>query len=511
MKTMSKMLWGMLLLVSAPSALAEPAYNEVRQKSSHNSYQRYEALLDQLVYHRVRSVELDIHNAKGTSWPAVTGNWYVYHSSTEPATSCHRLSDCLNELRAFHLENPSHEVVTVWVDLKDPFETGRMPADLDTRITTHLPSTWLFTPADLMARCTGATSLQAAVTGACGWPQTSELRGKFIFAFTGGDLSSSTSKLNVYVSNGSTATSRVGFVAPDLSSASGIGLKNYAVFFNMAIADVALGANVDAAGFVGRVWVADNSTDWSAAVNARIHHIGTNKVNYHVDPWAVTHDSQGWPFQCFDPLACGAYQEPANVIGAEVDSGDIWDSADSFAFAYEVNSAVTTSTWTAAIDTPNSHVEEWAKGCLMARAGTASNARYFAVCRPADNHKLRIQYRTSAGGTSSSAEVDIVPADTIDQESLTYVRLKAVYDGTQTCAYGYGSQNGSSWTLIGSKCFSGTLAYQGVAASSHGSGKVKLLFVNTNRNGVTYTQGSFPAKAAIGSGVTSYRVFDGVM
>jgi hypothetical protein len=495
------------LLVPLAPALAQPAYNELRQKSSHNSYQRHEALIDQLVYHRIRSIELDIHNGK-SSWSSVSGNWFVYHSSTEPETTCHRLSDCLDELRAFHLANPNHEVVTVWVDLKDPFETGRMPVDLDNRITAHLPSTWLFKPSDVMANCPGVSSLQAAVTGACTWPTHAELRGRFIFVLTGGDVSSSTSKLNTYVSNGATATSRMAFIAPDLTSSSGIGARTYAVFFNMNAQYASVSNDVHLANFVGRVWDVNDSATWSRVAPLDVNHIATNKLNYHVDPWAVTHNGLGWPFQCLDGWACGNNQEPVDVIGAELDSGDIWYGSDSFLFAHESNTAVTTTSWTASVSTPNSHVDEWGKACLMVRAGTAANARYFAICRAADNHKLRIQYRTSTGGASSAAEVDIVPADTVDQESLTFLKLTVQYDGTQTCAWGYGSQNGSTWKLVGSKCLSGLLANQGLAASSHGSGRMKLLFTGVKRGATLYRASSFPNKTAIG-GVSAWRVFDG--
>jgi len=240
-----------------------------------------------------------------------------------------------------------------------------------------------------------------------------------------------------------------------------------------------------------------------------VNHIATNQVNLHEDPWAVTHNGLGWPFGCIESWPCEGYQETVDVIGAEVDTGDIWGSADSFLFAYENNNAVTTTTWTAAVDSANSHMDDWAKGCLMVRAGTASNARYFAVCRPADVNKPRIQYRTSTGGSSSSAEVDIVPADTVDQDSVTFLRLTVQYDGTQTCAWGYASQNGSTWKLIGSRCFSGLLAQQGLAASSHGSGKAKLLFTNVKRGSTLYHQASFPYKTAVGS-VTGWRLFDGV-
>jgi hypothetical protein len=146
----------------------------------------------------------------------------------------------------------------------------------------------------------------------------------------------------------------------------------------------------------------------------------------------------------------------------------------------------------------------------MVRESTAANARYFAVCRPADNQKPRLQYRTSTGGATSSAEVDIVAADTVDQESVTFLRLTVQYDGAQTCAWGYGSQNGSTWKLIGSRCFSGLLGHQGLAASSHGSGPVKLLFGNVKKGSTLYRQASLPSKAAVGSGVSGWRLFDGM-
>lgn len=495
-------------LAAVPTAQAQPAYNELQQKSTHNTYERHEALMDQLVYHRVRSVELDIHNGK-SGWSKVAGNWFVYHDNFSTGTTCHRLSDCLEELRAFHLANPNHEVVTVWVDLKDAFETGRMPVDLDNRITTHLPSSWLFKPSDVMAACPGQGSLQAALTGSCTWPTHTALRGKFIFVLTGGDVSSSTTRLNTYVSNGSTATTRLAFIAPDLTSASGISAKNYVVFFNMASGSASVASSVHLANFIGRVWGVNTSNTWSSTASYNAHHIATDKVNYHQDPWAVTHNALGWPFQCLEGWPCGGTAELVDVLGVEVSSGDIWSSSDSFLFAHESNSAVTTTSWTASVSTPNSHVDEWAKGCLMVRAGTASNARYFAVCRPADNHKLRIQYRTSTGGASSAKEVNIVPADTVDQESLTFLKLTVQYDGAQTCAWGYGSQNGSAWTLIGSQCFSGLLANQGLAVSSHDSGKVKFLFTNLKRGTTLYRASSFPSKTAIG-GATSWRVFDGL-
>ena len=36
-------------------------YNEIQQKNSHNSYERTEGLLDQMIYHHCRTVEIDAH------------------------------------------------------------------------------------------------------------------------------------------------------------------------------------------------------------------------------------------------------------------------------------------------------------------------------------------------------------------------------------------------------------------------------------------------------------------
>ena len=39
-------------------------YNEVRQISSHNAFQRFEGIYDQVVYWRIRSLEIDPHRGK---------------------------------------------------------------------------------------------------------------------------------------------------------------------------------------------------------------------------------------------------------------------------------------------------------------------------------------------------------------------------------------------------------------------------------------------------------------
>lgn len=486
-------------------------YNALRMKSSHNSYERHEALLDQLVFHRVRSIELDIHNGK-SEWLRVPGNWYVYHSDSlsESQTTCHRLSDCLNELRAFHLANPNHEVVTVFLDLKDEnFELERSPVHLDNLIKARLPENWLLKPSDLRAACPNAATLKDAVTGNCSWPTHLQLRGKFIFALTGGNLVSWDSRLNQYVRVGQDAWDRVAFVAPDLTSASGVAAERpYAIFYNINVGD-ATPAVLDAvhdSGFIARVWGVTGSS-WGSVSSMNVNHIGTDYVSHLASPWAVTHNALGWPFQCLDWYRdCDLQREAVDMIGIEAYSGDIWNGSDSFMFAYEYTPDDAVG-WNVSVATPNSHVEEWGKGCLMARANLSAGSPYVAMCRAADRHRLRVQYRTSQGGSTSSYETDIVPGDTIDQESLTFVALDVVYGSSnKTCVNAYGAQSVEGWAFLKQVCIPGRLPYQGLAVSSHGSGWMKMLFSDLRRNEAAY--GSLPAATPVGSGSWG-RVFQG--
>ena len=125
------------------------SYQRLRQKSSHNSYQRLEGLQDQLQYHRIRSLELDIYYTK-SGHTTNSGDWFVYHNSDDTGTTCHRLSDCLKELQAWSNANPNHEVVTVWVDIKDSnfgSNSGDTPEKFDDLINQYLD---VYEPGDIL-------------------------------------------------------------------------------------------------------------------------------------------------------------------------------------------------------------------------------------------------------------------------------------------------------------------------------------------------------------------------
>jgi hypothetical protein len=125
----------------------------------------------------------------------------------------------------------------------------------------------------------------------------------------------------------------------------------------------------------------------------------------------------------------------------------------------------------------------------MARASLDPGAPYFAVCRPADDEPLRVQWRADPGGTSTAIEAAIAADNTLDGPGVVFVRLQAESGGT--CLRGEGSSDGVAWVEIGARCFDEPLPLQGLSASAHGAGPVRLLF-----GGVTLDPGGGPGGGA---------------
>ena len=195
-------------------------YNEVRQKSSHNSYERDELIEDQLgAPNRIRAIEFDVHPKQDT------GKFDVYHGQQVGKSRCATLRDCLNILSTWDSRNPNHEVVTVWIDADAEVavvsgagwgdKDGQRPQDFDKIVREQLDTSYtyygastskLFTPMDLIRSCPSTAKRDAdqsylrshpglittaVTTKGCGWPRLSALRGKFIFVFAAGGASGS--------------------------------------------------------------------------------------------------------------------------------------------------------------------------------------------------------------------------------------------------------------------------------------------------------------------------------
>ncbi len=499
-------------LVADDAGRSGPRYNEVQQKSVHNAYDHDEPFFDQIVFHRAHSVEIDINNTKRLR-ASLTGDWYVYHIDA-PAlnnTSCDKLSDCLQVLRAYGDAFPDHEVVTVLVDLKSPFDAAHGIDALDAAFARELGSA-VFTPADLAAACPGAKTLREAVTGSCAFPRLSSMRGKFVFVLTGGNACKPGGQLDTY---GRGMFARKGFVAPGIDDACpfpAYAAVGHSIFFNMDKDHLEHARAVRNAGLVGRVYYGGltgglDQPTFAAALAAGTHLLATDNVNYQQDPWTITHGPKGYPFKCEGSTCEAPLEEMGRVVGVDVRSGDIDGAADSFTFLAD-DITEPTSTWTASMSTASSHVEPFAKGCLMARASTQTDSPYFAVCRPADNRPMRVQYRATAGGDTTIVEGTAPPG--LTSEALFTARLTV---NGNTVA-GEVSADGKRFTKLAERTFALRLPLQGIAASGHDSPvAVRVLFGNVTRTGgaPTYLSKSSAAQTGCVGTCPTQTWFDGVL
>ncbi len=458
-------------------ALAAQNYNDVQQKSSHNSFGRHEGFLDQFLFHRIRSVELDIYRSKiGQSYD--DDNWFVYHTPVvDTRTNCNRLSDCLALFRIFDQQVPQHEVVTVWVDAREGFYGSQNEAAFDKLITRYINKNDILKPSDLHQACPSAGSLKDTVSNGCDWPSLSALKGKWIFVITSGDYETD-------------RDNRIAFRAESIASTRDID-RSRRIFFNTSSKNNTLTNHIHRDNFVSRRYVLDSRGDFESAISGKTHHISTNKINFLNDNWAKTHnanDLTAWPFRCIGN--CGTQHEKGNTIGIEVNSEDIWGRRDHFTFLYQDRNR-SHSRYEASIHAASSHVDRWAKGCLMVRASLSNNSPYLAICRPSDNSTLRVQWREDYSNNSRFAEkaINLSVAPGVERADLSFVKIDTWRENH--CAIASGSVDGKNWTNIASQCFSEPLRYQGLAASSHGNRNVRHLFNNVTLWGDTQKASDF--------------------
>ncbi|PYQ62373.1 MAG: hypothetical protein DMF53_13115 [Acidobacteria bacterium] len=481
----------------ADTPYSEIRYNQVRQKSSHNSFQREEGIYDQMLYWRLRSLEFDLHNGKGLS-PSLTGNWYIYHTYTvDEETSVDKLSDLMTILQGLDRAVPEHEITTIFLDLKDDFDDTHTPEQLDTLLLNSLGSGKILKPADVAP----TNDLQAGV--ASGWPHLQSLRGKFVFVLTGGSLSDENSKLNYYVADGDDARARTCFIAPKIATKEDITAHSYVIFFNLETDQAStLAPEIFSAGFVSRAYVANSETVFDDMKADQVHHIATDKVNSAVDLWSRTDNAKGWPFEGIEITVSESQTEPGVVYGVAAASEDLWGDEDSFYFFYG-NGGTADRTWITFISSPDSHVEDYAKGSLMARVSTDSDSAYFAVVRPGQDHGLRIQYRPKAGDKTKELEEPVATEHTVANDTLGFAKISISKSGKY--AEGWGSVDGASWVFLGSYSFSDPLQLQGFGTSSHDKDeKVKFLFFQVQQ---PFAPSS---RTAIGDDVSETEAFQGI-
>lgn len=528
-------------------------YQDIQQRSIHNAYTRAESIFDQLAFHRVRNMEWDIRSQPVTNIYGPTrddNDWYVYHSVSE-SRRCDKLSDCLTLLKAYHDAVPQHEVITISLEFKgddacvndartfpyranvnDP--TKQTAAGLDARLRATLGDA-LFTPLDLLSWCPGSSSLQDAVRS-CGWPTTDELRGRIIFDvlaynekrcedYLGGSIKPSLTERALtedYAPDQTTAESRVAFSAPlnrwwtdDLLRG-----QNWVVVHTEVNREraIAIRQNEELKNHILRSSQADDASTFASFQAAGFNLINTDQVSILDTPWADTANAAGYPFcprgrvgsACTGASEIASRREIGSLFDLRAASGDLDHENDDFVLRalYRPLVGQPTVSYTAYVSSPsNRGIHGWAKGCLMARASSARNSAYYAICKAGDNHELSAQYRAPCAGCGTD-HIEASLGHGFDGEDAAFVRLDVgSYADGRTWAQGYGSANGGlTWQPIGPRReFSVDLPLQGISTSGNDpsfrgpQGSIaRFLFGNLTANGTPVAAASLSQYLSIG-------------
>jgi hypothetical protein len=178
---------GLNTLLAGPAAAEDrsPRLDQWVFKGSHNSFHKrplipfhirhrvsHDSLAVQLDEHGVRALELDVHQNR-------KGEFEVYHIAIiDQRTHCKAFIDCLMQLRRWSELHPGHDLVQVWIEIKDFAGGEEIPSAkvLDPVIRERLGDR-LLAPDDVRG---GYPSLSAALK-AEGWPRVDAVRGQFMF------------------------------------------------------------------------------------------------------------------------------------------------------------------------------------------------------------------------------------------------------------------------------------------------------------------------------------------
>ncbi len=299
MKTFSKLamsLSAFLALAAAlPAQTPSPAYNKSQQKGSHNTEQRDETLTEALKFDRVNPYQAGVRNLE---FDLVLSDEFLETDDDWASTLQHggaydwkkaTLRDALLILHNYHLADPSHDVITVSLDLKDAAgDDATYTRKIEQTFTETLGAGNLYTPDMLQGNAD--TLLEGARKG---WPTIDKLKGKFILVFTGedSDPSSDVARRRRYLSQDT--RQRLAFVDIDQRAAGNdingpAYTKGNRVFINIAFGsrggcELALKAQA-AGGFATRAYTLNSQSDWDAALRAAINILATDKVRGH--SWA---------------------------------------------------------------------------------------------------------------------------------------------------------------------------------------------------------------------------------
>jgi len=251
-------------------------YNEVSMKAAHNSYQRDETLIEQITWNPgrpynggCRAIELDI--AQSPSGEA----WSVGHQESYDRYY-RQISVFLSDLLSWSNDNPTHDIITLHLDLKHV--NSGFPDQLDKYISSRLSPCGpgkIFSPGYFLSQSSGPLS-QAVLN--VGWPTLAELKGKFLICLTG----NATAKA-VYSSTN--PAQRLCFTDRDVDQDK-VPCSDSAVFFNYHLFwnerskwSSIFRSVADQPNVVLRGYELDSKDMWNEASASGLNLIATNMIN----------------------------------------------------------------------------------------------------------------------------------------------------------------------------------------------------------------------------------------
>ena len=272
---------GPVVIQNNPALTAEIKFNEYFQKACHNCYEPKHAPSIHYALCSTNSIEIDIYDTRPGGR---NQEWYVRHSFSGENNNCcsgnKNFSDCLRDVKRWSEAHPDHPVLTMFIDKKQDWGTGRMPSNLDFLIQSIFPLDQIFKPSDLLG---SFSSLRAAANEGA-WPTLRELQGKVIFVLTGGKLLNHNETQREYIE--SRGANAVFFITADADEVEDV-LKApdqfnshtapWVVFYNIKSGNEIIAPLIKSLGYISRVWGPgdweESSQSYTRLVNDYVHYI----------------------------------------------------------------------------------------------------------------------------------------------------------------------------------------------------------------------------------------------
>lgn len=278
---------------SANVTIDKLPYNQVSMKASHNSEEREETIIEQITWNKEEnynggcsSIELDVSQSSTST----ENKWSVNHdegykegedkklSRTLESSNSFQLSDFFFELQKWSKNNPNHDVITLYLDLKYVRNIDEFAPELDEYIKMNFDVD-IYTPSDLMGKHKNLS--EGAKNN--GWPSIEALQGKFIICLTG---NAEDKKANAKEKYAKTEPSkRLCFADKDIELNKQDVSDDHRVFFNCHIFNSSrkkwmeifkeFSKNPEV---IFRAWEADSQENWNDCLESGCNIIATNKV-----------------------------------------------------------------------------------------------------------------------------------------------------------------------------------------------------------------------------------------